>query len=297
MPAETAQPPSLLVPSIGLVIGGALWGLIWWPLRALGDFGLEGGWPSAAMFAGTIALLLPVMLWRWRRLAADWQSLVLSGACLGAAFSFYAISIALTEVVRAVLLFYLTPIWGTLLGLVFLGERLTTLRVVALAGGIAGLMAVLGGDGLPLPRNAGDWLALLSGVAWAFGSFAVYRMKTLEIPEQMTAFILGSLCVSTLAILFGGTIFGGATVPTALVEALPWAVLAGFYVVPVLFLTIWPTQLLTPGRVGLLLMTDVAVGVASAALLTDEPFGWREAIGTLLIIGAGAIAVLERPGH
>jgi drug/metabolite transporter (DMT)-like permease len=33
------------------------------------------------------------------------------------------------------------------------------------------------------------------------------------------------------------------------------------------------------------------VGVISAALLTDEPFGWREATGTALVVLAGIVEV------
>jgi hypothetical protein len=36
------------------------------------------------------------------------------------------------------------------------------------------------------------------------------------------------------------------------------------------------------------------VGAAvSAAILTDEPFGWREAVGCILIVGAGLIEGLD----
>ena len=63
------------------------------------------------------------------------------------------------------------------------------------------------------------------------------------------------------------------------------------FVLPMLVLTIWPASLLSPGRVGLLLMGDVVVGVVSAALFAGEPFGLREALGALLIIAAGAVEV------
>ena len=62
-----------------------------------------------------------------------------------------------------------------------------------------------------------------------------------------------------------------------------------------LYLTIWPAMRLSPGRVGLLLMSEVVVGVGSAALLAGEPFGLRELSGTLLILAAGAVEVLGRP--
>ena len=60
-------------------------------------------------------------------------------------------------------------------------------------------------------------------------------------------------------------------------------------------MTIWPTTMLSPARVGILFMAEVIVGVGSAATLTDEPFGLREALGTVLIVCAGIAEVWRRP--
>ena len=59
-------------------------------------------------------------------------------------------------------------------------------------------------------------------------------------------------------------------------------------------MTLYGAQRLTPGRVGILLLGEVVVGVASAALLTDEPFGWREGLGTALILGAALAEVAKQ---
>ena len=53
-------------------------------------------------------------------------------------------ALILTEVVRALLLFYLTPLWSTLLGIFFLGERLTVNRFLGLLLAFVGLAIVLG---------------------------------------------------------------------------------------------------------------------------------------------------------
>jgi drug/metabolite transporter (DMT)-like permease len=63
---------------------------------------------------------------------------------------------------------------------------------------------------------------------------------------------------------------------------------------PITYLTIWPATVLSPGRVGMLLMVEVIVGVVSAAILTDEQFGVRELAGTVLIISAGVVEVLRQ---
>jgi len=295
--APAARPA--LLPSAGIVLGGMLWGLFWVPVRALGALGLEGAWPSAIIFGCCLLVLLPMLPFRWRHLARHWRPLLLGGLFTGTALAFYSTSLLLTDVARSILLFYLTPVWSTLLGMALLGERLTAVRAAALVLGGAGLLVVLGigGHRMPWPRNSGDWLALASGLAWAYGSLRLYRMGAVAVPEQIFTFFVGSLGVSLAGIALGGAVFGDAVfggVPSASVlrEAIPAGLLAVPLVLPMVFLTLWPATLLSPGRVGILLMSEVVVGVASAAAFSGEPFGPREALGTALIVGAGAIEVL-----
>ncbi len=291
-----------VLPVAGIVLGGALWGLIWMPLRWLGEAGLPGAWAGTAIFVFTVALLVPVAFRNRHRMARNATALLLCGAFTGMAFSLYATSILLTEVVRAILLFYLTPVWGTALGIAYLGERLTWTRTLAMLSGFAGLVVVLGGPGnLPLPRNTGDWLALTSGMAWAVGTLNLYRMRQIPAMDQMLAFAGGSLAVSLATLGLGGAVLGisaigGMPDTGAAVRAAPFAFLTALYVLPMLYLTIWPATVLSPGRIGILLMGDVVVSVATAAAFAGEPFGWREGIGTVLVIGAGVIETLGRPG-
>jgi drug/metabolite transporter (DMT)-like permease len=131
-------------------------------------------------------------------------------------------------------------------------------------------------------------------MAWAWGSMELYRAGRVPVPEQILAFVLASMVVTFTGIALGGAAFGGLPPTPALTAALPWGLLAAFYVVPMLFLTIWPATLITPGRIGILLMSDVVVGVISAAALAGEPFGLREMLGTVLIVSAAAVEVLGR---
>ncbi len=281
---------------LALLLGGAMWGLYWIPVRALEALGLTGSWPGVVMFLAALIAVLPFVLREWRAIAPRWRGLILSGMFTGAAFSLYSTSLVYTEVVRSILLFYLTPIWGTLLGVAFLGERLQPRRVIGLVCGLGGLFVVLGGEqAMPWPRNTGDWLALASGVAWALGSLGLYRAEGVPISGQIFVFVLGAICVAALG-LFVELHFGQvAPSRQILMTAAPYAALSAIFVLPMLVLTIWPATLLSPARVGLLLMSEVVVGLFSAALLSGEPFGWREFLGALMIISA---AVLEmRPGQ
>ena len=106
------------------LMGGAMWGIYWVPIRWLGAQGLSATWAGIVLFAASLILLAP-LCWRDRKtIALEWRRLLIGGAFTGAAFGLYTVSLFHTDVVRSILLFYLTPIWGTLLGLIFLGERL-----------------------------------------------------------------------------------------------------------------------------------------------------------------------------
>ena len=74
------------------------------------------------------------------------------------------------------LLFYISPVWSTLLGILFLGERLTLNRVLAIILGFSGLAVILGaGEGFPWPRHIGDWFALGAGLTWAIALVRLFK--------------------------------------------------------------------------------------------------------------------------
>ena len=70
--------------------------------------------------------------------------------------------------------------------------------------------------------------------------------------------------------------------------------LVAIAMLPIIYLTIWPATLLSPARVGMLLMVEVIVGVASAAMLSGDPFGLRELAGTILIVSAAVVEVMRQ---
>ena len=81
----------------------------------------------------------------------------------------------------------------------------------------------------------------------------------------------------------------------ALLEALPWLLfILGVFVIPATYLIIYGSRRLSPSRLSILLMAEALTGVISAAVLTDEPFGLREAAGAVLIGAAGVVEVMRR---
>jgi drug/metabolite transporter (DMT)-like permease len=75
-----------------------------------------------------------------------------------------------------------------------------------------------------------------------------------------------------------------------------WLLLFGVLWMPVvLWLTMFGASRLDPGRVTVLLMLEVVIGLVSASVLTDEPFGPREVVGAVLIVAACGTELLARP--
>ena len=109
---------------IACLYAGAVWGLFWIPLRALEDTGLHGLWVTVIYFLVPMLCSVIVGIWRWKYFKVGGLQLQITAMLAGLALLLYAMSIVYTDVVRAILLFYLTPIWGTILARIFLARKL-----------------------------------------------------------------------------------------------------------------------------------------------------------------------------
>lgn len=276
--------------SIGIVLGGALWGLFWIPLRAFEEFGFEGAYPGLVFYIIALAVFLPLTL-LFRTSNTSKRDLALAGLLTGTAFSFYGTSIILTDVVRALLFFYLTPIWGTAVGILFLGERLTAARVVAILLAFAGLFAVIG-FGSRDAINLGDLLAFTSGILWTIGSYKIYQMKDTPPLHICPVFLAGAILATTALIALGGDALRSTDPFPDLAPLWPYFLVTALYALPMIFLTIWPPKVLTPGRIGILLMSEVVVGFISVALFAGDPLGPFEITGAILIVAATCVEIL-----
>ena len=283
------------IAKIACTIAGAIWGLYWIPVRALHDAGIQGLWATAIFYLVPLVLMLPIALLRWRQIiSAGWMMqgiAIIGGLCL----VLYSTAFLYTDFIHATLLYYLTPIWSALLARAWLKESITRDRTLAIILGTAGLLIILNLDqGLPLPRNPGDWMALISGLIWAVFANAMRRSETSydTIDVLFCWFFWGTVIAVILGLL---PVLDRPDPPTIeqIVTVLPWLIpVVLFVIIPGFYAIAWGVPLLNPGTVGVLFMTEISVGAISAALLTNEPFGVREILGVILITMAGLTEVV-----
>ncbi|MGH6948088.1 MAG: DMT family transporter [Kiloniellales bacterium] len=280
-----AVPGSELLPAGAIAFSALLWGLWWLPLRGITAAGLDMLQLNAALYLSALPVLLP---WAWRRrrsLRAGGWALLAAGLLYGLAMIAWNLALVLGEVVRVTLLFYLNPAWGTLFGLLLLGQRMSWLRPLTILLGLFGAAILLGlGAELPLPRSAGDWLGLASGLLFALALTLVRKRPEIEGRDQTIAGFAAAAILSLPAVALTGPL----ALPAS--DVLLYAAAAALlWLLPASFLILWGARFVEPGRVGLLLLIEVASAAISATLIAGEPFGLREGMGCLFILGAGGL--------
>ena len=72
-------------------------------------------------------------------------------------------------------------------------------------------------------------------------------------------------------------------------------IISVYYFIPTGIVILRAPSKLGAGLCSILFLTEIVVGVTSSSILTDEPFGWREIVGSSMIIVGGILAVVLAP--
>jgi drug/metabolite transporter (DMT)-like permease len=293
--------------TLALALASVAWGLWWLPLHWLSDRGLSGYWQGVVLY-GSGVLILALPLWQ-RRQKVDFiaPSLWVISLFTGVALAMYNAALLTDEVVRVTLLFYLNPIWSTVLAFVVLKEPIRLIRIASVALGLLGAAVVLGSNGgIPMPHSLGEWMGFLAGIGTAIGSTYVRKAELTEgtvslggLELTCTTFLVASVVGTLFALTLPSTSLGGLPSSNIFWSTLPWAVAITMgWLLPQTWFYFWGAKQLDPGRVSLLMLLEVPVAAISAALVLHTPLGWHEVIGCALVILAGsADSLSQRPAH
>jgi drug/metabolite transporter (DMT)-like permease len=277
-----------------------LWGLWWAPVRWLEGMGLDSIRSGLVMMTGAGLALVPFALSE-RGQGAPLRALAGAALC-GVAMMLYAASLGHTSVVRAVLLFYLTPAWSVAIECFLLGRRWTWRSGAALALCLGGVAAIFRGDLGAGGFGTGEAMALGAGLGWSVGSALIFtgggrRAPVLAVAAGAGAMVAGGVLVALAAPSLSPDRDG---LLLAVLLALGFGVL---YVAPVVLWTLIGALALPPATLGFLLTAEIVSGVVSSALFLDERFGWPEAVGALMVMAGALVETMQhrerhtRPGR
>jgi drug/metabolite transporter (DMT)-like permease len=194
-------------PTLAIMLGSSVWGLVWYPMRMLAATGLTG---TAASASTSAAACLFMLAWRRRSIPSiSWHWLLVGlGISAGVTSIGFVWGAIHGQVMRVLLLFYLTPAWTAIFSHFILRDRLTRADAALSLLSLAGAMTMLWSPqlGLPLPASLAEWAGLMGGMGFAMSNVLVVKItRTLPDmkPEMRTAVIFGgSAIVATVVSLF-----------------------------------------------------------------------------------------------
>jgi drug/metabolite transporter (DMT)-like permease len=280
--------------SLIIVVSSCAWGLYWLPLRSIEQSGIVGSWSIVLVNACPLIILVPLIFFNLDKLKKYPKPIFFAGIMIGAAFTFYANGLVETSVIRATLLFYLSPIWSTIIGIIWLNERLTIARVISIIVALIGIIFLLYDfrDQETVILNFGDFSSILSGLFWALGASILKKWSKLPI-IPLTAIVYFS--TTSLSILLAIIVYKAPIPSLGLIgenfsTAFIWSVIV---LLPSFCIIFRISQILFPGRVGILMMSEVAVAVISAKiLLPEEQMVILQWIGASAILLAGVVEII-----
>ena len=277
-----------LLPVFSLLLAATLWGVFWYPLRLLEEQGLHGLWATFFIYSGTSGVMLYILRGRYAEFKL--QPWLLMGIALASGWCNTAFILAILEgnVVRVLLLFYLSPLWATLIGWLILKEQLHSYSVIVLIVAMAGALVMLWQPelGVPMPKSASDWMALSSGFSFALVNSLVRSAHRISIQVKTACSWLGVIVFSASLLLVTTT-----SLATASTAGIAGAILLGAIVMVVMTASVvYGVTHMPVHRSAIILLFELVAGAVSAQWLTEEVVLLREWIGGLLVITAAVLS-------
>jgi len=282
-----------ILPVLSLIFAATMWGIFWIPLRWLEQQGLHGLTVTILIYSGTLIYIIPVLFRNFGELSKSPGLLIGIIISSGWCNTSFILALLEGEVVRVILLFYLSPVWSTLFARFVLKEKISNLSYMIIALAIVGAMIMLWSPsiGFPWPASYADWLAISSGFTFALVNMFIHMAGTTSIRLKMVMSWLGVLIISGLFLLFnpqeyiavsGQSVFFAILTGILLIGPMTWAVVFGVTHMPI-------------HRSAVILLFEIVVSVISTYLLIEERLSLLEWVGGGIVIISAYLAARHPP--
>lgn len=285
----------------GLLFGALAWGVIWYPYRLMAEAGVSG--VASSFYTYLIATVLGAIVFAkyWRGFFAQPISIIWLGLAAGWANMSYVIAVIDGEVMRIMLLFYLSPLWTLLLARFWLKEPITRAGFISISIALAGAYIMLAGpfskvaNHWPIPQNNAEWLALTSGMAFAIANVITRKSSHLTIRAKSFAVWIGVMGAALILAPFVGDNFPAPSF-FSVNNWLAMTLIAVFLMAATILVQFGVTQL-TAIRSSVLFLFELVVAAIASYYLAHEVMSLNEWIGGSLIIIAALTSALNHANH
>ena len=179
-----------------------VWGLIWYPYRVLNDFGCSAIHSSLFIFLSAILVGLifyPPHSYEILKKKNFWIYAFVGGVTNIA----YALAVIEGELVRVMLLFFLSPVWTLPFTYFFLDETIKPRHVLAATVSILGACIILWKPDIFVTRiGLGDLFAIIGGIGFALTNVLARTFNLFSVKEKSYAIWVGVVIIAVLTIFF-----------------------------------------------------------------------------------------------
>ena len=284
----------------GLLFGACFWGVVWYPYRLMAAAGVSGVASSFYTYLMATILACVIFIKHWRGLFTLPKSIVWLGLVAGWTNLAYVLAVLDGQVMRVILLFYLSPLWTLILAHFWLKERTNKQGVlvimIALLGASIMLYDPTGNSGwLPIPRNQSDWLALSSGMGFALTNVITRQSVHLSIQAKSFAVWLGVIAAALIFMPFLGKSFPAPSFFTAN-DWLVMSLIALVLLVGTLLVQYGVTQM-SATRASVIFLFELVVAAIASYYLAHEVMTAYEWVGGALISLAAIFSATNQAEH
>lgn len=287
--------PENVLAIASLLFSASMWGLIWYPLRLLDDAGMSAVWSSLIMYLAAGLIVVPVLFKQYKLIPENFGELMAFALAAGITNVAFVVALIEGEVMRVMLLFYLSPLWTVIIGRWWLGERLSPAAKAMFAVAMSGSLVMLWNPqiGWPWPHGLADWLALIGSVAFSINN--VLARKLASVPMGLKTGIVwwGVVVIAVLVLLWQQT-----AMPSVGLQVWTAAGLLGLLgIVPMTIAVLYGVARMPVYRSSVIMLFELVVAAMAAWWLTEEAMATQEWIGGVMIIvaayGVAKAAVLD----
>ncbi len=290
MTAPTKNYPRLL-PVFSCLLAATLWGISWYPLRLLEQHGINGLWATLLIYTVEFLILFPFFVARLRYAKQNYRDCLLIAVASGWANLGFILAVLEGNVVRVLLLFYLSPVWTIIFSKLILQEKMTRLAIVSVIVAMSGALIMFAQSShlTNLAFSNADLLAITAGMA-----FALMNVLLRKTGEMALILKMGFSSIGVLAISIIGLILVDIASPNFSTENLLLLFLLGSIgLILMTYSAQYGVTHLPAHRSAVLFLFEIVAGAVSAAWWANETTNWNEWLGGFAVIAAAIITAYD----
>jgi drug/metabolite transporter (DMT)-like permease len=191
------------LPIFSLLFGALVWGVIWYPYRLMAQAGVSGIYSSLYVFILTLAIALPYFFITKKKIPIWSKDFWFLSVVAGYTNISYVLAVIDGEVVRVMLLFYLSPVWTIFLSHFMLSEDTQKRHYIAAFISLLGALVMFWQPNHFIYLDLkSDWLALSSGIGFAMTNVMTRKHQHMTISQKALAIWIGVIIIAIICILF-----------------------------------------------------------------------------------------------